>query len=112
MLKLERQSQWGPIHVSVRHRDRMLTPAFLFALCLAAGLHLIGIVLFQIKPYFVRDAARIFPPVEVTIDFSKGSEGTVEAQLIGNRRKVTTFDLPFTPPILPTVPNIAMKSTF
>lgn len=113
MLKLEKQSYWGEIHVTVRHRERLFTPTFILALGIAVCIHFVGLIVFSIKPYFVRDAAHIFPPSQVAIDFSSGSNG-VESEIAVDRRKsFPGFDLPLSMPAFPEVPPIKrMKEQF
>src|SRR5262249_40701096 len=108
MLKLEKPTFWGPIQVSVRHRDRLLTPAFLFALCLAICIHLVGLIVFHVKPYYVLDAARVFPPVTVSIDFGKSKDGMIEAHFYDNsRQSIYSFELPIPSLVYPTLPPIS-----
>lgn len=93
MLKLEKHPRLGSVDIILRHQDNLLTPRFLFALTLATFIHLMGFLLFQIKPYFVKDAARIYPPVEVVIDFGMGDESMVEAQVF-EKKSPYSFELP------------------
>ncbi|HEY4832521.1 MAG TPA: hypothetical protein VIH61_08195 [Waddliaceae bacterium] len=109
MLKLERHPRLGSVDVIFRHQDNLLTPRFLFALCLAVFIHLIGFLLFQIKPYFVRDAARVYPPVEIVIDFGIGEERMVEAQISGEKKLLYSFELPNSVPTFPLLPLTVTK---
>ena len=109
MLKLERHSRLGSVDVLLRHRESLLTPRFLLALSLALFIHLTGLLLFQIKPYFVRDIARLYPPVEISIDFVKGEEGRVEAQISGDKKSFYFFDLPTSAPTFPLLPLTVSK---
>jgi hypothetical protein len=109
MLKLEMHPRLGSVDVILRHQDYLLTPRFLFALCVALLIHLIGFIVFQIKPYFVRDAARVYPPVEIFIDFETVKEGGIETQISNERKPSYTFELPSLTPIFSPLPIIETK---
>ena len=108
MLKLEKHPRLGSVDVILRHQDNLLSPRFLFALSLATFIHLMGFILFQIKPYFVKDAARIYPPVEIVIDFGIGEERMVETQVL-EKKSFYSFELPTSVPTFPPLPITVTK---
>lgn len=54
--------------ISFRDKSRLFTSNFLKALGIACFIHLAGLVIFQIHPYLIRNAAPLFPPVQLKVE--------------------------------------------
>lgn len=110
MLKLEKKSHHCPVNVSLRDSGRLLTPNFLRALALAIGVHLLWLVIFQVKPFRIRYAETVFPPTQVNVDFAQGQDGTALAQLEGESLTSQPFLEPeLSSPELPQMQQATLK---
>jgi len=107
MLKLERKSKSHPIHISLREGGRLLTPAFQQAFLAALGFHLLALIIFQVKTFFIREGAVY--SVQVNLDIVSEKEGEVHSHLEGGRTRFRQFDPKPSHPALPPMPRAAAK---
>jgi len=70
MLKLEKISRDRQISVIVRDKECFFTRSLIIALAIAAGIHFLFLVVFNISPFKIRLSQIIFPPVQVEVDAS------------------------------------------
>lgn len=68
MLRLSRSGIDHQISVSLRSHQGMFNLPFLKALSIAILLHFLGLVVFKIQPFAIREARNLFPPVQVNTD--------------------------------------------
>jgi len=69
MLKLEKASLHSEINVSLRDKDYFFSRSLIFSFAIAAGLHLLFLLIFQVSPFKIRwNETTIFPPIEVEAD--------------------------------------------
>lgn len=75
MLRLERASKSGEVHVHLRTRERFFNPVFCTALGIAVILHLVGILFFHVKPFKI-ESQWVIPAVKVNSEIGvKVDEG-------------------------------------
>ncbi|NGX41812.1 MAG: hypothetical protein K940chlam7_00086 [Chlamydiae bacterium] len=106
MLKLEKKSDNRPVNVKMRMNSRICTPTFLRALAIAVGIHLMGYLIFHVKPFNVGSFETIFPPVQVNIDMQQMLNGGVLANLEGEGQSTAAILEPKS-----SVPTIPLLST-
>ncbi len=93
MLHLERKGKGRPPSISLRENSRLFTPNFIKALSVALGIHLAGILIFQIHPFFIRNSPSPFPPVQVNIEMLLPNSA-IFAELQGERAPQTAIPEP------------------
>lgn len=69
MLRLERIRK-SELHVSLRGKEKFFNSTLVQALSIATGLHLFGLLLFHVTPYFIDSETVIFSPIMVNTDIS------------------------------------------
>ncbi len=70
MLKLQKASSDRQISIIIRDKEYFFTHSFLIAFALAAGFHLLFLLIFHIAPFKIRWSETLFPPVQVEASFN------------------------------------------
>lgn len=96
MLRLERASKSGEIHVQLRTKERFFNSTLCLALGIAAFMHLLAIVFFHVKPFKV-ESQWVIPAVRVNSEVgAKVEEGDafVLAQIEEGKQLTPSFKAP------------------
>lgn len=109
MLRLEKALKTHEINVLLRPKEPFFNRVFCLALLWAVGIHLLGLLIFNIAPFKVNYSDSIFPPVAVASDLGAGGDGHALAFLDEQIRVPQHLLLPLavdlsTPPIPATPP--------
>lgn len=107
MLKLEKISRDGTIHISMRHRERFFNKVFIQAFGVAAAWHLLAFLFFQIGGLKLLEGETLFPPVAVNADIHPevaDDNAVIQAVIYEEQRY---HELALAPPLSePVIPEI------
>jgi len=81
MLKLEKIAKSLEVSITLSKRERLFNRAFLQALAIAVGLHLLAGMFFQVRPFMIMGSQIVFPPVIVDADVAPSSEAGITVQM-------------------------------
>jgi hypothetical protein len=102
MLKFDKIARDRQVSVILREKDPAFTRSFAIAIGLAAGLHLLFLVIFPISPFKILLNQTVFPPVQVLAD-AVPKDAALLAQM--DSPKPIASGLPDPKPSLPAFPD-------